>query len=88
MDEHPGDTLGNRFLTFWGALGAIVALALILLIYRWIAVPSSGTVNDGGASNVRLGILSQVSGDAEPGFPTAVNLRFKSTPFWSIGIGP
>lgn len=75
MDEHPGDTLGNRFLTFWGALGAIVALALILLIYRWIAVPSSDTLNDGGASNVRLGILSQVSGDQETGFNTVAEVE-------------
>jgi hypothetical protein len=58
MDEHPGDTLGNRFLTFWGALGAIAALALLLGIYRWIAVPSGRAVNDGGAGNARLAILS------------------------------
>ena len=63
MDEHPGDTLGNRFLTFWGALGSIAALALIIALYRWIAIPDAYAVNDGGAGNVRLGILSTVTTD-------------------------
>lgn len=58
MDEHPGDTLGNRFLTFWGALGAIAALALLIGLYRWIAIPSAGGVNDGGAGNARIATLS------------------------------
>jgi hypothetical protein len=61
MDEHPGDTLGNRFLTFWGALGTIIALALVLALYRWIAVPSADAVNDGGAGNNRLNILARIS---------------------------
>jgi hypothetical protein len=63
MDEHPGDTLGNRFLTFWGALGSIAALALIIALYRWIAIPAAYTVNDGGAGDARLGILSTVTTD-------------------------
>ena len=75
MDEHPGDTLGNRFLTFWGALGAILALALLLVVYRWIAVPSAAAVNDGGASNIRLGILSQVTSDEEAEFNKAVEVE-------------
>jgi hypothetical protein len=48
MDEHPGDTLGKRFLTFWGALAAIVAVALLLGLYRWIFIPSDTETNDGG----------------------------------------
>ena len=61
MDEHPGDTLGNRFLTFWGALGTIVALALVIGLYRWIAIPSANAVNDGGTGNARLATLSFVN---------------------------
>lgn len=61
MDEHPGDTLGNRFLTFWGALGAIAALALLLGIYRWVAIPSSTAANDGGVSDARRATLSTVT---------------------------
>ena len=61
MDEHPGDTLGNRFLTFWGVLGTIVALALLLGLYRWIAIPSADAVNDGGTGNTRLATLSLVN---------------------------
>lgn len=61
MDEHPGDTLGNRFLTFWGALGTIVAVALLLGLYRWIAIPSATAVNDGGTGNTRLATLSLVN---------------------------
>ncbi len=60
MDEHPGDTLGNRFLTFWGALGTIIALALVLGLYRWIAVPSGKAANDGGVGDARLATLSIV----------------------------
>jgi len=63
MDEHPGDTLGNRFLTFWGALGTIATLAVIIALYRWIAIPAAYTVNDGGAGDARLGILSTVTTD-------------------------
>jgi hypothetical protein len=63
MDEHPGDTLGNRFLTFWGVLGTFAALALIIALYRWIAIPAAYTVNDGGAGDVRLGILATVKSE-------------------------
>lgn len=60
MDEHPGDTLGKRFLTFWGALAAIAAVALLLGIYRWVAIPSDTVPNDGGAGEARREILSKV----------------------------
>ena len=61
MDEHPGDTLGNRFLTFWGALGTIVVLALLLGLYRWIAIPSATAANDGGTGNARLATRALVN---------------------------
>jgi hypothetical protein len=60
MEEHPGDTLGKRFLTFWGALAAIAAVALLLGFYRWIAIPSDDKVNDGGASEKRLATAREV----------------------------
>jgi hypothetical protein len=58
MDEHPGDTLGKRFLTFWGALAAIVAVAVLLGLYRWIVIPSDSDANDGGAGKKRLELLT------------------------------
>jgi hypothetical protein len=60
MEEHPGDTLGKRFLTFWGALAAIAAVAVLLGLYRWVAIPSDGKVNDGGASDKRLATAREV----------------------------
>lgn len=59
MDEHPGDTLGNRFLTFWGALGAIVVVAVLLGLYRWIALPGSGDERDAGAGAARGRIAAE-----------------------------
>ncbi len=60
MDEHPGDTLGKRFLTFWGALFAIAAVALLLGLYRWVALPSDDEVKDGGAGAARLKLANEV----------------------------
>ena len=60
MEEHPGDTLGKRFLTFWGALVAIAAVVVLLGIYRWIAIPSDTQVNDGGAGEIRLTTTREV----------------------------
>lgn len=53
MDEHPGDTLGKRFLTFWGMLGTIAAVALLVGAYRLIILPSSSAPEDGGAGDAR-----------------------------------
>ena len=75
MDEHPGDTLGNRFLTFWGALGTILALALVIGIYRWIAIPSATAVNDGGVSNTRLATLSLNNEAESTEFNTATEVE-------------
>ena len=61
MDEHPGDTLGKRFLTFWGALAAIVAVAALLGLYRWMALPSDNASSDGGAGKKRQDYLSSTS---------------------------
>ena len=58
MDEHPGDTLGKRLLTFWGALAAIVAVAALLGLYRWVAIPSDNAINDGEAGKKRLDNLT------------------------------
>lgn len=63
MDEHPGDTLGKRFLTFWGALAAIVAVALLLGLYRWMAIPSDAAANDGGSGAKRAAILAAVQAE-------------------------
>lgn len=79
MDEHPGDTLGNRFLTFWGALGAIAALALILVVYRWIAVPSAQASNDGGVGDARLATLSLVSAEEETEYTKAAEVEAGKT---------
>lgn len=63
MDQHPGDTFSARFLTFWGVLGAVAAAALLLGIYRWVAIPSSSAPNDGGAGETRAEVLRAVSGE-------------------------
>ncbi|MES2709550.1 MAG: hypothetical protein V4726_23335 [Verrucomicrobiota bacterium] len=57
MDEHPGDTLGKRFLTFWGALGTIAAVALLVGGYRLLFLPSNNAATDGGAGNARWNTL-------------------------------
>ncbi len=75
MDEHPGDTLGKRFLTFWGALAAIVAVAALLGLYRWIALPSDTAVNDGGAGDKRLKILTEVQAEQKTELSTAAEVE-------------
>lgn len=57
MDEHPGDTLGKRFLTFWGMLGTIAAVALLVGAYRLVILPSNSAPEDGGAGNARWDIF-------------------------------
>lgn len=75
MDEHPGDTLGKRFLTFWGALAAIAAVAVLLGLYRWIALPSDTQVNDGGAGAKRLEILQTVSAEQQKELSTVAEVK-------------
>lgn len=79
MDEHPGDTLGNRFLTFWGVLGTLALLALALALFRWIAIPADDAVNDGGAGNSRLAILSQTTQEEEAAYREAVEVEAGKT---------
>jgi hypothetical protein len=84
MDEHPGDTLGKRFLTFWGALAAIAAVAILLGLYRWIALPSDTADNDGGAGTKRLDILQAVSSEQEKELITVAEV----TPGQTVRIPP
>lgn len=79
MDEHPGDTLGNRFLTFWGMLGSIVALALILFLYRWLAVPSGSSPSDGGVGLARLATLAGVVQDSDAEFSKVLEVEAGKT---------
>ena len=74
MEEHPGDTLGKRFLTFWGALAAIAAVALLLGLYRWIAIPSDAQVNDGGAGGKRLALVLEVKDAQEKEYRRKVDM--------------
>ena len=74
MEEHPGDTLGKRFLTFWGALAAIAAVALLLGLYRWIAIPSDTQVNDGGAGAKRELVTAEVKAAQEKEYRRAVEV--------------
>ena len=34
MENHPGDTLGTRFLTFWGAIAAFFAFAVFAILFQ------------------------------------------------------
>lgn len=79
MDEHPGDTLGKRFLTFWGALAAIVAVAVLLLLYRWIALPSDTAMTDGGAGKKRLDVLTAVSMEQQKELTTVAEVKAGET---------
>lgn len=75
MDEHPGDTLGKRFLTFWGALAAIVAVALLLGLYRWWFLPSDTDANDGGAGAKRIELLTTVRTEQKKEIETAAEVE-------------
>jgi hypothetical protein len=75
MEEHPGDTLGKRFLTFWGALAAIAAVALLLGLYRWIAIPSDKAVNDGGAGERRTATLLDVQAAQDKEYNTTAEVK-------------
>lgn len=54
MDEHPGDTLGKRFLTFWGSVAAVLAFGVAVYAVRGLFGPSSSEPLDGGVSASRL----------------------------------
>lgn len=79
MDEHPGDTLGKRFLTFWGALAAIAAVAFLLGIYRWIVIPSDKQADDGGAGAKRLETLQIVNAEQQKELTTVAEVEAGKT---------
>jgi hypothetical protein len=79
MQEHPGDTLGTRFLTFWGAFGAIAAVAVLLAVYRWLALPSDGAASDGGAGAARAEIAKSVVTDQNKEYSTAAEVEAGTT---------
>lgn len=54
MDEHPGDTLGKRFLTFWGTVGAILAFGVAVYLVKGLFGPSSSDQLDAGVSAHRI----------------------------------
>jgi hypothetical protein len=54
MDEHPGNTLGKRFLSFWGTVGAVIAFGVAIYVVKGLFGPSSGDPLDGGQSGHRL----------------------------------
>lgn len=84
MEEHPGDTLGKRFLTFWGALAAIAAVVVLLGLYRWIAIPSDSQVNDGGAGENRAKITREVKTAQE----TEYHRKVEIAPGKSVELTP
>lgn len=54
MDEHPGDTLGKRFLTFWGTVAAILAFGVAIYAVKGMFGPDDGDALDGGMGQYRL----------------------------------
>ncbi len=54
MDEHPGDTLGKGFLTFWGTVGAILIFGVAVYAVKGLFGPSDEDPLDGGVSKARL----------------------------------
>lgn len=77
MDEHPGDTLGKRFLTFWGVLGAIVAVAALLGLYRLAFV--NRDPGDGGAGSTRSLTLTTITADQEKEYHTVAEVEAGKT---------
>ena len=54
MDEHPGDTLGKRFLAFWGTLAAVLAFGILIYLVKGLFGPSSTDPLDAGVGAERL----------------------------------
>lgn len=53
MEEHPGDTLGKRFLTFWGSVAVIVAFGVVVYLVKGLFAPGDGEELDRGAATFR-----------------------------------
>jgi hypothetical protein len=75
MQESSGDTLGNRFLTFWGALAAIAVVAVLLALYRWWALPSDNASSDGGAGTARAALAGTVQVEQRKEYSTAAEVE-------------
>jgi hypothetical protein len=54
MQNHPGDTLGKRFLTWWGSVLAILAFGVCLWLVRKTFGPNATDPLDGGMAQARL----------------------------------
>ena len=79
MQDHSGDTLGNRFLTFWGALAAIAAVAVLLALYRWWALPADSASSDGGAGAARAAVAATVHSEQRKEYSTAAEVEAGKT---------
>ena len=65
MDEHPGDTLGKRFLAFWGTIAAVLAFGILIYLVKGLFGPDSTDPLDGGVGAERLARKALVDKDQE-----------------------
>ncbi len=75
MESHPGDTLGTRFLTFWGAVAAFFGFALFAILLEkcssGVAQDPRDPVREGNLVEIRAEGISELeklgwgTGDAE-----------------------
>jgi hypothetical protein len=68
MSEHPGDTLGKRFLTFWGGLLAIFAVGAGLAVYHWIFLPDDDADPDPEGHKRRTEVLEKVTEEQDAAY--------------------
>ena len=65
MEEHPGDTLGKRFLTFWGSVAVILAFGVLVYFVKSFFGPGDGDEIDRGAAKFREDRLALVVKEQE-----------------------
>lgn len=65
MDEHPGDTLGKRFLAFWGTIAAVLAFGILIYLVKGLFGPDSTDPLDGGVGAERLARKALVDKDQD-----------------------
>ena len=58
MENHPGDTLGTRFLTFWGAIVAFFAFAVFAILLQ-------KCTSEGGSTDPRNSVRLANTAEAE-----------------------
>jgi hypothetical protein len=63
MEEHTGDTLGRRFMAFWGTVGAILVFGVVLTLGRKALTPKDDSVADAGAAEARAERLQIVKAE-------------------------